>query len=808
MGCGGSQPQADAVPPEKVRADTAKTPLIDVPNEAGDDGGAVSPKSFRQGSSRSDLAEGHIVLRVIRADLSKNFDSMGKMDPFASVVWMAEDGSRFEASKTRTDWGGHMTPVWNHTCRSQKYCRGDRVEIQVWEKDMIRNEFCGCASIAVEDLTPEGSPRTFPLVLNGESTGTVTIQALSLPLDRGPPEGEALQTNVDPALFESPVKRMGVSGGTAPFFHLALRQPAEGRTPSHFLGKDLSHANDEITFYEEALAERRKNDASMMPLLNFMFDYAGVVKLETVQPDGKEGPVKELLVMRNLRDGYTSLRMLDLKIGQVTAQAGWQGKSRLAAVRQSVIDGITNSAAEGFRLEGFDGRPPTLSSQDPLLDLGGKDRAAEKTVKKATRIMLQRLPAPETLAHFFDVHQEPADPGQGKLADVLAPIEVAEIVNHEVVRRLFELAVACRKCPVPQKWIGSSVALGFECGHLPERSEAGAKKTRQATHVNIFDWGRSELNTLSKHMQLTDMEQRDRSKFWGNYVGGIDRLSWEASRAYEQMFSNSDGWGEVTLTIYDFDSMTRNDMQGKITIPVEETPEKTVTLAGGIKLTFALTWRALPQGSRLKGTWRLNIVRAKDVPPCDGPLRKTSDPFCEVLAVSKDTRRRFRQCTCVKMWDLNPEWNEVFDLPVAAKEGQLQAALNAAGHSFGGGQPISEVSVPEGAEPSAVEEAIAQWRVRLDSALTMHEAKHSGIERLKTNSVESQLGSQLGLGSQVGETTSAHSAKVDSMSPSRSVISQSGSPSYLASMDDREFKYTAVEISGHGGQQYICCSWV
>jgi len=450
---------------------------------------------------------------------------------------------------------------------------------------------------------------------------------------------------------------------------------------------------------------------------------------------------------------------------------------------------MTNSSAEGFRLEGFDNRPPALSSMDPLLDVGGQAKAKEKTVKKATRIMLQCLPASEIMTHFFDVHQEPADPGQGDLANVLAPIEVAELVNHEVIRRLFELAIACRKCPVPQKWIGSSVALGFECGLLPERSAEGAERTRKATHVNIFDWGRSELNTLAKHIHLTDEDQRDRSKFWGNYVGGLDRLSWEASRSYEHQFGNADGWREVTLSLYDFDSMTRNDIQGKITIPVEETPEKIVSLGGPIKLTYALTWRELPEGSRLKGTWRLHIIRAKDVPACDGPLRSTSDPFIEVVAVSKSGAHRFKQVTSIKIWDLNPEWNEIFDLPVAAREGQLQAALNVAGHTLSSGEPLKEVSVPEGAEASAVEEAIAGWRVRLDQSLTMAEARMSGLGRLQTPAIES-------------EDVSPQS-KSPSASPSRSVVSQPGSPSYLDTADEPETTYQAVEVCND--QKHVCC---
>eukprot|EP00971_Amphidinium_carterae_P131406 2602688-Amphidinium_carterae.1 len=33
----------------------------------------------------------------------------------------------------------------------------------------------------------------------------------------------------------------------------------------------------------------------------------------------------------------------DIKIGQKTAAAGWMGKSMLASMRKSVVDGLTNS---------------------------------------------------------------------------------------------------------------------------------------------------------------------------------------------------------------------------------------------------------------------------------------------------------------------------------------------------------------------------------------------------------------------------------------------------------------------------------
>ena len=62
------------------------------------------------------------------------------------------------------------------------------------------------------------------------------------------------------------------------------------------------------------------------------------------------------------------MRVIDVKIGHKTAQAGWAGKSRSSALRNSAIDGMTNTHAEGFRLEGFDNPPPALTSVRPLLE--------------------------------------------------------------------------------------------------------------------------------------------------------------------------------------------------------------------------------------------------------------------------------------------------------------------------------------------------------------------------------------------------------------------------------------------------------
>eukprot|EP00913_Durusdinium_trenchii_P007848 g7366.t1 len=152
-------------------------------------------------------------------------------------------------------------------------------------------------------------------------------------------------SRIEASLFENPVKRLGVSGGTAPFFKLKLLDASE-KPKDYYIGKDLSRAGDELDFYEEVKHCRGLPiAAALWPLLDFTFDYAGIV-------------------LQNLHCGRSRLRLLDVKIGQKTAQGGWRGKSHAAAYRQAIVDGHTNSSGEGFRLEGFDGQPSSLKSMD------------------------------------------------------------------------------------------------------------------------------------------------------------------------------------------------------------------------------------------------------------------------------------------------------------------------------------------------------------------------------------------------------------------------------------------------------------
>lgn len=664
---------------------------------------------------------GVLVLRVLKAELFRSFDTVGLMDPFAVVEYLPKGSEecKVEIGRTKSAWQAHMHPVWDHMCRAAEYrgpgC-GDRLRLRVLEENfggLGAPTFCGEVVVEPEDLLADAGTQMggrqpsmgellasqlqeLNLVKRGEHTGNITVQAvlhsgaasmISALVDAGQP-----MTRVDPSLFVTPVERLGVSGGTAPFFALKLRSPQAGQSASYWIGKDLSRATDEIGFYEQRMAMSKAGSHGMSSAFGFMFDYAGVLECNEAGVD-ESTPRLQLLVLHNLRDGCRHLRMLDIKVGEKTAAAGWQGKSWFAAMKQSVVDGFTNSQAEGFRLEGFDGQPPSLKSMDPLIDIGGVEGKSKSLSKKAMRLMLQRMPAAEMFMLLMDVHQEPPDVEDVSIT--LTPSELSEIVMSHMVTRLVDLAVACRQVPAPQKWIGSSVALGFDSGYLPPR-DASLEEVSKAVRVNIFDWGRSELNSLDRHTALSAEDQQDRLDFWKFYSGGIDRLAWEAARFHWHRFCNTTGWSLATLTVYDFDSSSANDYIGQVVIPLRPQPESTMHLLdqGGVpvrgtrgaaesaSITYSVAWREFPTGSRLRGAWRIHVRRAERLPGMD--LSGTSDPFVSITVESSDGLRRTQQSSCVVARNLNPVWDETFEFPVAASHPTCLDKLLELLESFGG----------------------------------------------------------------------------------------------------------------------------
>mmetsp|Transcript_113089 Transcript_113089/g.314794 ORF Transcript_113089/g.314794 Transcript_113089/m.314794 type:complete len:575 (-) Transcript_113089:132-1856(-) len=542
-------------------------------------------------------------------------------------------------------------------------------------------------------------------------------------------KGSLQYTKADPSQFVVPVRRLGVSGGTAPFFGLRLQSPGT-RSAEYYIGKDLSHAADEVTFYEDARhLLLNPDDSGLRPVLDFMIEYAGV--LTAPEEGAKPGAEPlELLVLRNLRDGYKNLRLLDIKIGSKTAHAGWQGKSRVSAMRASMVDFVTNSSEEGYRLEGFDSPPAATQSLDPFLDIsrvivGSESKASVKRRKKAKRLMYQRFEASEIFMHFLDTHADDmgSQPGYG---EARARFELVELLLHEITIRLCKLALACTQGKIPQKWIGSSVALGYDCGWLPS-CDVPEEEIRATAKVVIFDWGRSELNTESKHRALGASGKQDRSKFWKRYTGGIERLAWEAARSYHRRFSSKQGLDHFVISVWDYDALTANDLLGKAVLPLESTEgDKTVALCddrgkpvlgennGPATLTYSAERRAL-QGARLKAVWHVFIKSANNLPNKDA-VASMSDPFAVLEARYKEEGQWFKQQTVVKSNNHDPIWDELFEVPEAATNpGALQELLEGLGEGLGA-EPLDKLFVPLDASDVAEEASIRDWKARIVKA--------------------------------------------------------------------------------------------
>ena len=586
---------------------------------------------------------------------------------------------------------------------------------------------------------------------------------------------------VDPSWFESPVQRISTSGGTAPFFSLILtEQGVEGMASrqtnnknieidkNYWIGKDLSHAEDEKDFYLQILRIRNTNTNSnnnsnshsnrdltegIGVLESFMFDYLGVLRTKTNDGDDESGgesnceSESDLLVMANMRNNFNVFRMLDLKIGEKTAQAGWKGKSRLRAMKHHLMDGLSNSASEGYRLAGFNGCPEVFDSMNPLLDVlsteetidtatevateAETETAAEKKTlwgasinesqqKQAQRFMLNSLNGTGVFRYFFDLHMD-GNIGDGdgdgngdcNAKDRYLPIEVAEIVSHELMSQLIRLSVACHRVKIPQKWIGSSVAVVYDAGFFPDRSASSSlegnggnddeRKTHQEAAIRskvickLLDWGRSELLTAEEYDTMTPGDRKDRNYFWDLYKEGIDRLSYNATRAYYHQFTKSTMYSDVTIRVMDFDSMSPDDYIGKVTIQLPDPyntdtadalkalgESKSYPLGGMIASTFGSTVSCkivwcddFPSDSRLLGMWRITIETATNLPPMDFPKTRASDPYCMVLGNANTTalQPQFVQKTCIKARTLNPIWNETIDLPVCRRRPNALSSL-------------------------------------------------------------------------------------------------------------------------------------
>lgn len=448
-----------------------------------------------------------------------------------------------------------------------------------------------------------------------------------------------------PAELFAPPKPLSVSGGTAAFYSCRYTGPASGpqkekygKTPGYWAGKDVARAVDELPFYEELL---RVNPAQYRLLKRWTMDYAGVLTTRPAAGDGSEraapdADVVRLLMLANLFDGVAASRFLDIKLGEQTAVAHWKGKSAMAAKGNLVIDHLTNSKVEGYRLEGFDSMPESLATRAPSPQEENCVKVVMKQFsKKYKRMNMQRLPARDFLAYMTDFNdledQYMADP-----AGQLGPGEYGEAVLFDVVTQVSQLAVDALNMPAPQMWIGSSLGLRCDSGRLPSRQKAlqavsaplqpTASPLGRLAYVVVFDWGRSELCTVERYLAMSETDKVQRQLYWTFWLRGVHRCLFEAASYYlsQHCFRQDPSLPVmISFEVWDFDTFEGNDFLGKAWLPLEATNgEVTLDLYDSWdfqrgQLDVSIEELPPPPNSRLQRLWKVWVLGVDGLPRAD-----------------------------------------------------------------------------------------------------------------------------------------------------------------------------------------------
>eukprot|EP00931_Biecheleriopsis_adriatica_P122424 TRINITY_DN97414_c0_g1_i1.p1 TRINITY_DN97414_c0_g1~~TRINITY_DN97414_c0_g1_i1.p1 ORF type:complete len:587 (-),score=134.20 TRINITY_DN97414_c0_g1_i1:16-1776(-) len=327
-------------------------------------------------------------------------------------------------------------------------------------------------------------------------------------------EGEisATQAEVPASLFQEPCEALCTSGGTAAFFLVRYRKDADplGPDAEDLVGKDLAHASDEVDFYSKL--RKTSQDKEWAVFGNQALACLGITRLQCIIPKLEAAEPRTLLLLENLRGGFQQMRLLDIKLGAETSVAGWKKKSRLNALKNSCVDSRTNSAVEGFRLEGIEAAPKALEERLGAIIEAKMSSPTKRiaTPKAIARFTLQRLRGSELLEAMFDASHL----GHGSELHAQAAI-------WSSLEQVCSLLGAVVKIPTPQQWIGSSVALAVEVGKCSEEPR---------TLVKVFDWGRSELTTAAEYAVLEQEVKLTRMRYWRQYVRALGRLCWEFSR--------------------------------------------------------------------------------------------------------------------------------------------------------------------------------------------------------------------------------------------------------------------------------------
>ncbi|CAD7935479.1 unnamed protein product [Amoebophrya sp. A120] len=170
-----------------------------------------------------------------------------------------------------------------------------------------------------------------------------------------------------------PLQPVTVSGGTAPFYFVRYRDPPTSVSSANFwIAKNALHAMDEVDFYDALRSflldpqKRRGTAGDHLRTSEFLhrafLSCPGLLRLPTAVKGGRSTPGNNdpelpVLMLENMFSQFHKLRFMDVKLGKQTAVADWKGKSAFRAWRNQMVDAHTNSAIEGYRLEGMEQEP-------------------------------------------------------------------------------------------------------------------------------------------------------------------------------------------------------------------------------------------------------------------------------------------------------------------------------------------------------------------------------------------------------------------------------------------------------------------
>jgi hypothetical protein len=152
--------------------------------------------------------------------------------------------------------------------------------------------------------------------------------------------------------------------------------------------------------------------------------------------------------------------------------------------------------------------------------------------------------------------------------------------------------------------------------------------------VCVFDWGRSELNTIEQNATRTQADKDQRRKYWEIWERGIFRAWYEVVNLYLAQFAPSQTKQIVTFSVWDYDTYDPNDFIGSVEVDLEETGGEVeldlVSDSGGDCGTVRVEITKLPpvSSSRLQEKWAIHVIQVEGLPKSDA--FSDTDPFVRV----------------------------------------------------------------------------------------------------------------------------------------------------------------------------------